>query len=141
MTDLTERQPDLVRVATPWGEFPAVEADGVVRLRNIRYARAERFAPPQPVDPDPDDSAGLQFTNIACPQPPSASAEVLGDPLIGARFDEDCLRLTVTRPAEIDGPLPVLVCIHGGAYVSNAGDLPASTRRRSCASTASSSSR
>ena len=49
---------------------------------------------------------------------------MLGDPLIGARFDEDCLRLTITRPAEFDGPLPVLVCIHGGAYVSNAGDLP-----------------
>ena len=124
MTDLTERQPDLVRIETPWGEFPAVEADGVVRLRNIRYARADRFAAPQPVDPDPAESAELQFTTIACPQPPSASAAVLGDPLTGARFDEDCLRLTITRPAEIDGPLPVMVCFHGGAYVSNAGDLP-----------------
>ena len=124
MTDLTERQPDLVRVETPWGGFAAVETAGVVRLRNIRYARADRFAPPQPVDPDPGESAELQFTTIACPQPPSASAEVLGAPLTGARFDEDCLRLTITRPAEIDDPLPVLVCVHGGAYVSNAGDLP-----------------
>ena len=72
MTDLTERQPDLIRVETPWGAFPAVGGDGVVRIRNIRYARAERFAAPQPVEPDPDESAELQFTNIACPQPPSA---------------------------------------------------------------------
>ncbi|WP_448808949.1 carboxylesterase family protein [Agromyces bauzanensis] len=123
MTDLTERQPDLLRVETPWGPFPAVESDGVVRIRNIRYARAERFEPPRPVDPDPDESAGLQFTRIACPQPPSLSAAVLGDPLEGTTFDEDCLRVSITRPADADVPLPVMVWIHGGAYVSNAGDL------------------
>ncbi|GAA1961004.1 carboxylesterase family protein [Agromyces allii] len=127
MTDLSERAPDrlpdLATVETPWGAFLAVEDDGVQRIRNIRYARADRFAPAEPVVPDPASSADLQFTTIACPQPPSPSAAVLGEPLQGARFDEDCLRLTVTRPAGAEGPLPVLVWIHGGAHVSNAGDL------------------
>lgn len=125
VTDLTERQPDVLRVETPWGAFPAVESGGVLRIRNVRYARAERFAPPQAVDPDPDESAGLQFTRFACPQPPSLSAAVLGDPLEGTTFDEDCLRLSITRPAgdAATAGLPVMVWIHGGAHVSNAGDL------------------
>ncbi|WP_248305399.1 carboxylesterase family protein [Agromyces sp. H66] len=124
MTDLTQHEPAVLRVATPWGAFPAVESDGVVRIRNIRYARADRFAPPQPVEPDADESADLQFTTIACPQPPSLAAAVLGDPLDGAVFDEDCLRVSITRPADADEPLPVMVWIHGGAYASNAGDIP-----------------
>ncbi|KQM82634.1 carboxylesterase family protein [Agromyces sp. Leaf222] len=128
MTDLSaraqDRLPDLANVETPWGAFLAVEDDGVQRIRNIRYARAARFAPAEAVDPDPASSADLQFTTIACPQPPSPSAAVLGEPLEGATFDEDCLRVTITRPADLDGPVPVMVWIHGGAHVSNAGDLP-----------------
>ena len=123
MTELTERQPDLVRVATPWGAFPAVDGDGIVRIRNIRYALAERFALPRPVEPEPDESAQLQSTVVACPQPPSPSAEVLGNPMAGVEFDEDCLRLSITRPKDAPAPLPVMVWIHGGSYVSNAGDL------------------
>ncbi|MET4157135.1 carboxylesterase family protein [Agromyces sp. PvR057] len=127
MTDLSERAPrlpDLATVETPWGAFLAVEDDGVQRIRNIRYGRAERFAVAEPVEPDPVSCADLQFTTIACPQPPSPSAAVLGEPLEGATFDEDCLRVTITRPAVVERPLPVMVWIHGGAHVSNAGDLP-----------------
>ncbi|WP_177232074.1 carboxylesterase family protein [Agromyces sp. CF514] len=132
MTDLTARRPDdaadrlpsLTAVETPWGAFVAVEDDGVQRIRNIRYATADRFGRPQAVEPDPASSDDLQLATIACPQPPSPSAAVLGDPLEGAVFDEDCLRITVTRPADAVGPVPVLVWIHGGAHVSNAGDLP-----------------
>ncbi|ANJ26150.1 carboxylesterase family protein [Agromyces aureus] len=128
MTDLSERAPDrlpdFATVETPWGAFVAVEDDGVQRIRNIRYARADRFAPAEAVDPDPASSADLQFTTIACPQPPSPSAAILGEPLEGAVLDEDCLRVTITRPAAAAGPLPVMVWIHGGAHVSNAGDLP-----------------
>ncbi|WP_204263195.1 carboxylesterase family protein [Geodermatophilus normandii] len=41
--------------------------------------------------------------------------------------DEDCLRLSVTVPEDA-GPgagLPVMVWVHGGSYVSGAGDAPA----------------
>src|SRR3546814_15974547 len=38
-------------------------------------------------------------------------------------MSEDCLTLSIARPAA-DGPHPVLVWIHGGAYVAGGGDLP-----------------
>ncbi|GAA1973573.1 carboxylesterase family protein [Isoptericola halotolerans] len=115
---------EAVGLDTPLGSFAALRRDGAVRVRNIRYARADRFAPPEAVDPDPGESAALQRTLFACPQPPSAADEVYGPQLTGATFTEDCLRLSITRPADLTGPAPVLVWVHGGAYVSGAGDLP-----------------
>jgi para-nitrobenzyl esterase len=113
------------RVPTALGDFPAVVADGVERIRNIRYATAERFAPPAAGEPDPDESADLQHVVVACPQPPSLADEIYGPQLTGARFTEDCLRLTLTRPqgTSAHDRLPVMVWVHGGAYVSGAGDL------------------
>lgn len=111
-------------VETPLGTFPAVAGDGVARIRNLRYARADRFAPPVAVDPDPAEASDLQFRRLACPQPPSPSDVLLGESLRGVEFDEDCLRLSITRPAGLgDTPLPVMVWVHGGSYVSGAGDL------------------
>jgi para-nitrobenzyl esterase len=51
---------------------------------------------------------------------------MLGDPYRGIRFDEDCLRLSVTVPDDLapDERVPVLVWIHGGSYVAGGGDLP-----------------
>ena len=46
------------------------------------------------------------------------------DQLGGLPISEDCLRLSVTIPKDTDteAGLPVLVWIHGGAYVAGAGD-------------------
>ncbi|WP_353808724.1 carboxylesterase family protein [Agromyces sp. SYSU T00194] len=127
MSDRTEQlevRGERVEVDTPLGAFPAMADGDVVRIRNVRYARAARFAPPEPVDPDPAESAGLQQVRIACPQPASPSAAFVGSPMRGCVPDEDCLRLTITRPRELsDAPAPVLVWMHGGSYVSGAGDM------------------
>ncbi|GAA2042265.1 carboxylesterase family protein [Agromyces tropicus] len=113
-----------VAFPTPLGVFPALADDGVVRIRNVRYATAARFAPPSPVELDPTESAHLRSVRIACPQPPSPSEQLLGRPLRGTTPDEDCLRLSITRPeGELDEPLPVMVWVHGGSHVSGAGDL------------------
>ncbi|GAA4736982.1 carboxylesterase family protein [Isoptericola chiayiensis] len=114
---------DPTRIETPLGSFHALRDGDVVRVRNIRYARADRFAAPSPVAPDPAESAPLQHVRYACPQPPSPADQVYGPQLRDVEPTEDCLRLSITRPAETDGALPVLVWVHGGAYVSGAGDL------------------
>ncbi|WP_438854439.1 carboxylesterase family protein [Agromyces sp. M3QZ16-3] len=110
--------------ATPLGTFPAVAGDGVVRVRNVRYATAGRFEEPVAAEIRPDEASALQDRRIACPQPPSPSDELLGRPLRGALFDEDCLRLSITVPSGApDEAMPVLVWVHGGSHVSGAGDL------------------
>ncbi|RXZ42330.1 carboxylesterase family protein, partial [Agromyces binzhouensis] len=111
-------------LATPLGTFPAVAGDGVVRVRNVRYATAGRFEAPVPAEIRPDEASDRRFQRLACPQPASPSDELLGRPLRGVEFDEDCLRLTITIPEDApDEPMPVLVWVHGGSYVSGAGDL------------------
>jgi para-nitrobenzyl esterase len=51
--------------------------------------------------------------------------QVLGTLFATLRFDEDCLRLLLTLPADwrSDEQLPVIVWVHGGSYVTGAGAL------------------
>ena len=115
---------DLTAVETPFGVFAAVDDGKVTRIRNIRYARAERFAPPVPVDPDPHEASARQYQRLGCPQPAASSDGLFGGTMRGVEFDEDCLRLSITRPSDWAGePLPVMVWVHGGSYVSGAGDV------------------
>ncbi|MGX5656118.1 carboxylesterase family protein [Geodermatophilus nigrescens] len=101
--------------------------DGVVRATGIRYARAERFRPPVPESP----AAGVVDATAwspACPQPPAPELELMvTDPMGELVADEDCLRLSVTVPEDASPAdrLPVMVWVHGGSYVSGAGDAPA----------------
>ncbi|WP_430645025.1 carboxylesterase family protein [Agromyces sp. GXS1127] len=113
-----------IAFATPLGEFPALRGDGVVRVRNLRYATAGRFEAPVPAELRADEASARRSQRIACPQPLSPSDELLGRPLRGVEFDEDCLRLSITLPdGAPDEPMPVLVWVHGGSHVSGAGDL------------------
>ncbi|WP_400995043.1 carboxylesterase family protein [Agromyces sp. GXQ0307] len=113
-----------IEFPTSLGAFPALRGDGVVRVRNVRYATAGRFEAPVPAAIRPDEASARRTQRIACPQPPSPSDELLGRPLRGVESDEDCLRLSITLPDDApDEPMPVLVWVHGGSHVSGAGDL------------------
>ncbi|MGY1777165.1 carboxylesterase family protein [Geodermatophilus sp. SYSU D00804] len=115
------------RFAAPAGTVTARRSDGVVRATGIRYARAERFRPPVPEPP----AAGVVDATAwspACPQPPAPELELMvTDPMGELVADEDCLRLSVTVPEDASpgDRLPVMVWVHGGSYVSGAGDAPA----------------
>ncbi|WP_257930168.1 carboxylesterase family protein [Brevibacterium sp. 239c] len=111
-------------VDAPCGRVRAYVDGDVIRARGIRYARAQRFA--HPVDEPP-------VADIDGRQPGPGSPQYRRDPNAGMTFDqlgglptsEDCLRVSVTSPAttgEGESALPVLVWIHGGAYVAGAGD-------------------
>jgi len=84
----------------------------VVETLGIRFATAERFAPPQLL---PFDGTSLGRYGDACPQPPG---EVFMTS--GMQTNEDCLFLNVWTPSR-DGRRPVMVWIHGGGYRAGFG--------------------
>lgn len=89
-------------------------------FRAIRYARAERFGPAE-VEPFDDRLISGDRGPIG-PQFRSRLAFALGDqaPL---PQDEHCQYLSVFTPART-GKRPVIVFLHGGAFVSGGGELP-----------------
>jgi para-nitrobenzyl esterase len=108
-------------VATAQGKIRGQEQDGYVRFRGLPFARAERFAPPQPVEPWDDVRDALEFGPI-CPQNPSQLEQVMGARDANPQ-DEDCLSLNVWTP-DLSGAHPVMVWIHGGAFVQGSGRVP-----------------
>ncbi|TYZ10993.1 carboxylesterase/lipase family protein [Hymenobacter lutimineralis] len=113
------------RFQTPAGVIIGRRDGAMVRATGIRYARAARFQAPVP---EPDTAAPMEATTSgpACPQVvDSILGQALGPVLAGVTYSEDCLRLSVTLPADVvpAEQLPVLFWIHGGSYVSGAGDL------------------
>lgn len=106
----------------------AVEDDGVIVARGIRYARADRFAAPEPVSTGTDVIDATQ-RGPACPQLPSRLQSVTGPVVDGLATSEHCQVLSVTAPANAE-KLPVMVWFHGGAYVSGGGESPKYDPRR-----------
>lgn len=92
---------------------------GPVRaVRGIRYAMAERFAPPVSVAYSPGDELGV--SGPMCPQLAGMLEKMLGADVSNA--NEDCLFLDVFAPeGAAPGSLPVLVWVHGGAYLNGSG--------------------
>lgn len=90
-------------------------------FRGIRYARAERFGPPQmelcPDQPLPGEAGEI------CPQNTSRMSGFTGRMLTGFTQGEDCLRLSVFTPSA-QGRRAVLVWICGGAFANGSGEYP-----------------
>ena len=107
------------------GTLLGARSEGVVRFRAVPYAAppvgALRFAPPQP----PLAWTGVRDVRARgpiAPQPPSRLRLAMGE--FGAREQsEDCLTLAITTPAADAGRRPVIVWLHGGAWLSGAGSL------------------
>jgi len=109
-------------VETSYGKLQGVEEHGVRVFRGIPFAQppvgARRFAPPQRHEPWAGVRAAARFGSAA-PQNPSLLGPVLGLDL--GDTSEDCLTLNVWTPAPDGGRRPVLVWIHGGAFVMGGG--------------------
>lgn len=108
---------DLV-VETGYGPVRGIEENGVKAWKGVRYAAAPvgdlRFRAPQPPARSTEVADATAF-GPACPQPvfPNMPLD------LGAPQGEDCLRLNVwassdTQPGDAK---PVMVWLHGGAYV------------------------
>ncbi|WP_245907423.1 carboxylesterase family protein [Leucobacter massiliensis] len=111
--------------APPSGPVRGRVDGAVVRAQGIPFARAERFGAPSRLDPGTELREAVTPAP-ACPQHPVSILERrLGYRTADIPVDEACLRLSVTMPrGPHPEPLPVMVWLHGGAYVSGAGDLP-----------------
>ncbi len=107
--------------STTNGKVQGFEKEGVVQFRGIRYATAERFRPPQPVEPWDGVYDATRFGTPA-PQNPSPLEAMLAAPPVDGT--EDCLFLNVYTPAVDDRTRPVMVWIHGGAFTAGQGSTP-----------------
>ncbi|MBO9521383.1 MAG: carboxylesterase family protein [Nocardioidaceae bacterium] len=102
------------------GPLVVTETDELVVARGVRYGRAERFRPAVAVEPwtEPVDTTR---PGPSCPQVPNLLEHMMGVVLAGLDTSEDCLVLSVHAPREAAG-LPVMVYLHGGAYVTGSGE-------------------
>ncbi len=94
----------------------------VVQWRGVPYAAPptdrRRFRPPEPAAPWDGIRDATRF-GPAAPQPRSPLQGLVGGQ--PGATDEDCLYLNVFAPADPAGLLPVMVWIHGGAFIGGSG--------------------
>jgi para-nitrobenzyl esterase len=127
----------IVRATIASGVVEGFARDGVNRWRSIPYARAPigplRFRAPEPAEPWRGVRHCHSFANCA-PQQRMYTATGLGK---YQPMSEDCLTLNVVTPeTPSEEPLPVMVFIHGGAYILGSSATPvfdgAALARRGC---------
>jgi carboxylesterase type B len=116
----------MIHVRTETGVVAGAEEHGCLVFRGVPYAappsRENRFRPPQPVEPW-DGVRDATRAGAAAPQPD------MDDELETTYFNvpvrgEDFLTTQIWTP-DTAGSLPVMVYIHGGAFVIGAGSAPA----------------
>ncbi len=106
------------------GRLKGFSKDGVLRFNGIPFAEPPvgplRWRQAEPPKPWAGLRDGARFATIA-PQIPSAAERLIGG--TPGEQSEDCLYLNVWTPS-LEKPLrPVMVWIHGGAFVTGAGTL------------------
>ena len=106
------------------GDLLGLRRNGVTVFRGVPYAlpptRKRRFAGPHPAAV----WSGVRDATVhgpIAPQLPSRLPVAMGS--FSRPMDEDCLTMTIWTPAVDARQRPVLVWLHGGAWMSGAGSL------------------
>ena len=119
-------------VETTHGKLAGEEVAGVHVFRGVPFASAPvgalRFAPPQP----PPRWRGVRkaLRSGAAPLQVGAAWMTRMRLDVGGRVDENCLYLNVYTPAINGARRPVLVFLHGGAFLMGAGSTALYDSRR-----------
>ena len=114
----------MTEVQLAGGRVRGAEAEGVLRFLGVPYAEpptgARRFRAPVPKGSWTTvwDATHFPSPAVQTPMNPDAPSEVVGS--------EDCLYLNVWTPS-LEGSLPVVVWVHGGAFVMGDGNLDGSS--------------
>ncbi len=116
--------PSRLLVDAPCGKLRGLATGGVCAFKGIPYAEPPlgplRWAPPRRYEP----WAGVRdaiASGPCAPQNPSLVDQIVPGQ-IGAQ-SEDCLVLDIWTP-NLEGRAPVMVWIHGGAFMIGAGSCP-----------------
>lgn len=112
-------------IDTPFGSLRGLEKDKIISFKGVPYSASrtgkDRFAKPSaPVTWEGVKDA-TQISTIA-PQLPSRLDAVMG--AYDVEQSEDCLNLDIWAPSHVNEKTPVLVFIHGGAFMTGGGALP-----------------
>jgi para-nitrobenzyl esterase len=111
-------------VSTRSGKVEGIFANGQYEFRGIPYAAppvgALRWLPPQPVMPWEGIRTAKEFGTIS-PQNQMPGSDALPGLSINDPQDENCLFLNIWTPGVDDAQRPVMVWIHGGAFIIGAG--------------------
>lgn len=113
-------------VVTTHGQVRGTTLEGTHSFRGIPFAAPPvgslRSRPPVPAEPWSDVRDATKAGPVA-PQPESPLEKLLGAP--APHWDEaSCLTLNVWTPGLGDKKRPVMVWIHGGAFVNGSGSSP-----------------
>ncbi|WP_316208029.1 carboxylesterase family protein, partial [Bradyrhizobium sp. SZCCHNR3008] len=114
-----------VELETPFGRLRGARSEGVTAFRRVPYAEAPvgplRFEMPSV----PPRWGGVRDAVAAGPIPPQNPSRL--DVVMGTydvEQSEDCLHLDVWTGHAAGDRAPVLVFIHGGAFMTGGGSLP-----------------
>lgn len=109
-----------VIVDTASGKLEGVQRGALNIFKGIPFATAKRWHAPERVTGWSGVRPARQAGPIA-PQNPTQLAALMGTS--GGPVGEDCLSLNVWTPGCDDAKRPVMVWIHGGAFVTGAGSV------------------
>ncbi|WP_462410754.1 carboxylesterase/lipase family protein [Neobacillus sp. Marseille-QA0830] len=111
-----------ILVESAYGKLQGESLDGVCVWKGIPYAKPPvgplRFRAPE----RPDSWEGVRDATAFSPVAPQLQREIMnffGNDI--SNMSEDCLYLNVWSPGADDKKRPVMVWIHGGAYLSGSG--------------------
>src|SRR5438270_1326317 len=112
-------------VETTAGKVQGTVADGVHVFKGIPFGAPPvgelRFRPPQPAPSWEGVRQCRDYGRVALQSPSPLERLFSARP---PEMDENCLSLNVWTPACDDGKRPVMVWIHGGAFIMGSGSTP-----------------
>ena len=110
-------------VDTQYGKVRGSESEGIYIFKGVPFAAppfgANRFQPPRSPEPWSGVRDALNYgATVPKPPYPSPYDTLLLEPVVPG---EDCLNLNIWSPDLGGAGLPVMVWIHGGAFVNGSG--------------------